>query len=101
MGGGGAGERNKGKKEEMTGNTPVRNLKAKNTMKKIQFKTNINCSACVASVRPHLDRAVGADRWEVDIADRNKILTVRPEEGITVREIAEAVRVAGFKAETI
>lgn len=31
--------------------------------KEFQFKTNINCGGCVASVKPHLDSAEGVCEW--------------------------------------
>ena len=65
-----------------------------------QFKTNINCGGCVASVKSHLDNAEGIYHWEVDTANKNKILTVRSE-GITKQEVVETVQNAGFKIEPI
>jgi copper chaperone CopZ len=41
-----------------------------------RFKTNLRCGGCVAAVKPHLDRAPGVARWEVDIASPDKTLTV-------------------------
>ena len=41
-----------------------------------RFKTNLRCASCVATVKPHLDRALGADRWEVDLASSPKTLIV-------------------------
>ena len=50
--------------------------------KQFQFKTNINCGGCIASVKPHLDKAEGICHWEVDTANKDKVLTVKSE-GIT------------------
>lgn len=66
--------------------------------KNFQFKTNINCSSCVAKVTPFLDDAEGIGEWEVDTANREKILTVKSE-GINEQEVIEAVQKAGFKIE--
>jgi copper chaperone CopZ len=52
--------------------------------KQFQFKTNINCGGCIASVKPHLDNAEGICHWEVDTANKDKVLTVKSE-GITER----------------
>ena len=68
--------------------------------KNFQFKTNINCSSCVATVTPFLNDAEGICHWEVDISNKNKVLTVKPE-GITEQEIIEAVQKAGFKIELL
>lgn len=45
--------------------------------KQFQFKTNINCGGCIASVKPHLDKAEGICHWEVDTANKDKVLTVK------------------------
>ena len=46
---------------------------------KFQFKTNINCGGCVASVKPYLDNAEGVSKWNVDTQNKDKILTVKAE----------------------
>lgn len=68
--------------------------------KQFQFKTNINCGGCLASVKPHLDNADGICHWEVDTNDKNKVLTVKSE-GITEQEIISTVQKAGFKIEVL
>jgi copper chaperone len=65
-----------------------------------QFKTNINCSSCVARVTSFLNDAEGIGKWEVDTANREKILTIKSE-GITEQEVIETVQKAGFKIESI
>lgn len=61
-----------------------------------QFKTNINCSGCVATVTPVLNDTDGISHWEVDTTSKDKVLTVASE-GITGQEVIEAVQKAGFK----
>ena len=56
--------------------------------KEFQFKTNINCGGCIASVKPHLDNAEGICHWEVDTANKDKVLTVKSE-GITEQEVID------------
>jgi copper chaperone len=68
--------------------------------KNIQFKTNINCGGCVATVKPHLDNAEGICHWDVDTANKDKILSVHSE-GITEEQVLEIVKKAGFKAESL
>lgn len=65
-----------------------------------QFKTNINCSSCVAKVTPFLNDAEGIGQWKVDTANREKILTVKSE-GANEQEVIEAVQKAGFKIEPV
>ena len=66
----------------------------------LQFKTNINCSSCVAKVTPFINDVEGIGKWEVDTANREKILTLKSE-GITEQKVIEAVQKAGFKIEPI
>lgn len=65
-----------------------------------KFKTSINCNGCVGKVTPFLNNGKGISRWEVDIADAKKILTV-VSSGINEQEIVDILRQAGFKAERI
>lgn len=71
-----------------------------NNNQNLQFKTNINCGGCVASVKPHLDNADGVCHWEVDTTGKDKVLTVTSK-GITEQEVIETVQKAGFKIEPI
>jgi copper chaperone CopZ len=71
-----------------------------NNNQSLQFKTNINCGGCIASVKPHLDNAEGICHWEVDIVNKDKVLTVKSD-GITQPEIIDIVKKAGFKIEPI
>lgn len=66
----------------------------------LQFKTNINCGGCVASVKPHLDNAEGVCYWEVDTTNKDKVLTVKSK-GITEQEIIDTVKKAGFTIEPL
>ncbi|MFT3903272.1 MAG: heavy-metal-associated domain-containing protein [Niabella sp.] len=68
--------------------------------RELKFKTNINCSGCVATVKPHLDEAAGIGHWEVDTANKDKILTVKPVR-VTEQQVIETVQKAGFKIELI
>ena len=69
-------------------------------MKTIQFKTNIKCSGCVATVTPELNNAAGENNWKVDVQSPEKILTVSTD-GINEPDIVAAVTKAGYKAERI
>ena len=67
---------------------------------KFQFKTNINCGGCIATVKPFLDQAAGADRWAVDTTNRDKVLTVESGE-ITEDQVVAVVQKAGFRIEPL
>ncbi|NLN32952.1 MAG: heavy-metal-associated domain-containing protein [Flavobacteriaceae bacterium] len=67
-------------------------------MKTYKFKTNINCSGCVAGVTPFLNKLEGIN-WKVDIDNPEKTLTVEGEE-ISEEEILKAVKKAGFEIES-
>ena len=66
----------------------------------LNFKTNINCGGCVASVKPALDSNSGIAEWHVDTLSKDKILTIRTA-GATPEEIISAVKTAGFKIEPV
>ena len=68
-------------------------------MESLKFKTNIKCSGCIAKVTPHLDEAVGDGKWEVDLTDPSKVLTVAHE--TDVAKVKGAVERAGYRAEKI
>lgn len=64
-------------------------------MKTIQFKTNINCSGCVAKVTPVLNALSSVEKWAVDITNPGKILTVETTEE-NKNAVVETVKKAGF-----
>ena len=69
-------------------------------MESLKFKNNIKCSGCVAAVMPFLNKEKTIEKWQVDIANPDKILTV---EGDTVKkkEVMEAVKKAGYQIEPV
>ena len=69
-------------------------------MKKYQFKTNINCTGCVAKVTPHLDNKSEIKDWSVDTTTPNKVLTVETE-NLNESQVKNLVEQAGFRAETL
>ncbi len=64
---------------------------------KHQFKTNIMCNNCIAKVTPFLNANSNIKRWEVDIQNPQKILTVETE--LSDDKVKELVKEAGYKAE--
>jgi copper chaperone len=69
-------------------------------MNTIKFKTNINCSACVAKVTPTLNDQEHIEKWSVDTENPHKILTV---EGMNIdeAEVVKSLQKIGYKAEKI
>lgn len=67
-------------------------------MKKVVFKTNINCGGCIATVTPFLEKATTVNHWEVDTNAKDKKLTVQGE-GLDKQEVIDLVKEAGFKIE--
>lgn len=67
-------------------------------MKTFQFKTNIKCGGCVATVTPFMNELKGISHWEVDTNSSEKTLTVEAT-GISKEEIIETVKKAGYKIE--
>ncbi|MBO9640833.1 heavy-metal-associated domain-containing protein [Siphonobacter aquaeclarae] len=66
-------------------------------METLQFKTNINCSNCVAKVSPFLNQEDSIDTWKVDTDNPEKILTVEGDD-LDPEVIIETVEKAGFSA---
>ena len=69
-------------------------------MKTLKFKSNIKCMGCVSRVSPVLNNAEGIEKWNVDIYNTEKTLTVETD-SLNAREVAALVEKAGFKAEEI
>lgn len=69
-------------------------------MKTLRFKTNINCSNCLAKVTPFLDRKEGINSWNVNTETPDKILTVETEV-LEAEDILKTVKRTGFEAELI
>jgi copper chaperone len=69
-------------------------------METVQFKTNIKCSGCVATVTPVLNQLVGEDNWEVDLQSPDKLLTVSGEQA-DEEKIKQAIEKVGYKADSV
>lgn len=66
-------------------------------MKTLRFKTNINCSNCLAKVTPSLNQKEGIASWNVDLDNPDKILTVETE-SLMPEDIVKTVKRVGFEA---
>jgi len=67
-------------------------------MQTLKFKTNINCSGCVAKVTNTLNEVVGKENWSVDTSIPEKTLTIKTED-VSSERIEAAVKSVGFKIE--
>jgi copper chaperone len=66
----------------------------------MKFKTNIKCDGCIAAVTPVLDQAVGKGKWQVDLINPERVLTV--EQGaVSAHAIKTSLATVGFQAEEI
>ncbi|NNU34810.1 hypothetical protein HK413_13460 [Mucilaginibacter sp. S1162] len=70
-------------------------------METLKFKTNIKCGGCIAAVTPALNTLKGIDKWDVDTANPDKVLTVESHEGLTPCEVITALKTKGYIAEKI
>jgi copper chaperone len=66
----------------------------------LKFKTNINCLGCVSKITPVLDNLSDINNWEVDIRNRDKILSIETH-AENENEVIKAVEKAGFKIEKV
>jgi len=66
-------------------------------MSTLKFKTNINCTGCLSKVSPLMNKEKDIKKWDIDLNDENKILTVETELH-TAEEIKSIVAKAGFHA---
>ncbi len=67
---------------------------------KYQFKTNINCGGCIASITPKLNANTDIKNWEVDTTNPQKVLTVETDT-LSDEAVREIVNKAGYKAEKL
>ncbi len=70
-------------------------------METLKFKTNIKCGGCIAAVTPSLNNLHGVDKWEVDTANPDKILTVQSQKGLLPEQIIGTLKEKGYNAEKI
>jgi len=70
-------------------------------METLQFKTNIKCGACIATVTPHLNELAELTEWKVDTTVADKILTVTGDSDSLDQKIINTLKNAGYTAEKI
>lgn len=64
----------------------------------IKLKTNVKCSACVATITPSMEK-LEASYWEVDLQHPDRILKVKG--NVTEEEVKNALKEAGYAGESI
>lgn len=64
-----------------------------------KFKTNIKCSACVTKVTAPLNETVGESKWNVDLNDPFRILSV--EGDVNETKMKRSLEKVGYKAERL
>jgi copper chaperone len=69
-------------------------------MDTLQFKTNIKCAGCVATVTPGLNEVAGENNWKVDLESANKVLTVSAGKTMATA-IKKALEKTGYRAEEL
>jgi copper chaperone len=69
-------------------------------MQTMKFKTNVNCANCVDKLSTYLNPIVGIYKWEIDLTDPAKVLTVEAK-SLSADEIKAVVKLAGFQAERL
>jgi len=69
-------------------------------METFKFKTNVNCSGCIAKITPQLNQLSSIVKWEVDTVDPLKILTVETTE-TNPNKIIETLKSIGYNAELL
>jgi len=63
-----------------------------------KFKTNLRGPECIVSITPYLDAVIGLKRWDVDLDDPEKILTVHVADPGHTKLVAAAIEKAGYAA---
>lgn len=73
-------------------------VEKKRTMEKKVFKTNINCSSCIAKVTDTLNDVAGEGNWKIDTANPEKPLVISDVD-VPTSFVVESLEEIGFKAE--
>jgi copper chaperone len=68
-------------------------------MKTTKFKTTLKCDGCKAKVTPFLNKVSDISKWEIDLDNPNRLLTV--EGDFDENEVIKAVTTAGYKIEKV
>lgn len=66
-----------------------------------KFRTNLRGTSCILTIAPFMDKVIGPKRWEVDLDDPNKILTVHVADPGQVKLVDGAIERAGYSCSLI
>jgi copper chaperone CopZ len=69
-------------------------------MTEIKFKTNVNCNHCLNKITPVLNSDESITEWNVDLANEDKVLTVKGEH-VDGNSVIESLSKVGYMAEII
>lgn len=65
----------------------------------MKFKTNAQCSGCVAAIGKQLNKIMKDSEWNINLNTPDKVLTVS--DSIAEAQIIAAVSDAGYQAERL
>jgi copper chaperone len=68
-------------------------------METTKFKSNIKCDACVVKVTQTLNETVGEGKWQVDVKNPSKVVTIEGE--ADADKINEALSKVGYRVEEL
>lgn len=69
-------------------------------MSTLKFRTNIQCSGCLAKVKPVLDAETQIDQWQVDLQSADRILSVDTT-ALTPADISHILDGVGFTGQVV
>lgn len=69
-------------------------------METLKFNTSLKCSGCVAAIQPKMDQLENVAKWDVDLTQPIKVLTVEGE-NLNEQDIVNAVKSSGYTAEKV
>lgn len=69
-------------------------------MTEIKFKTNVNCNHCINKITPVLNADSSITEWNVDLANEDKVLTVKGE-NVDGNSVIESLSKVGYMAEVV
>ncbi len=69
-------------------------------MEQMKFRTTIKCTGCLDKVTPHLNNTQGIEKWEVDLKNPDKVLTVNTETA-SEEDVVATVKKAGYEIERL
>lgn len=69
-------------------------------METLKFKTNLKCGGCVSAVQPILDENTNVKKWEVDLENKDRVLTIESD-ALDVAALIKEIEDKGYKIEQI